>query len=247
MKTIKLIILLAFFASTGMFAHDLALNSWNDYWGDIEGKEVKMSLYRFNNQQVRGHYYFIGTDEKIYLAGRIDNGTIKLYAIKNKKVIAVFNAKLTSNNTNKLEGRVSFDNKAAKKLKLNFISTITSNYKTRYYLQSVTTYETETFAKQLKNAILEKNKQWLSENISYPIMVSINGKSRTTIRNKKELLQNFDAIFHAAFIEKAEAFECIDIFCNYKGLMLGAGEIWMNCVSTVNNDKCQLKITAINN
>jgi len=29
--------------------------------------------------------------------------------------------------------------------------------------------------------------------------------------------------------------------------MLGAGEIWMNCVSTVNNDKCQLKITAINN
>ena len=99
----------------------------------------------------------------------------------------------------------------------------------------------------VSNAILEKNKQWLSENISYPIMVSINGKSRTTIRNKKELLQNFDVIFHAGFIEKAKAFECIDIFCNYKGLMLGAGEIWMNCVSTVNNDQCQLKITAINN
>lgn len=247
MRIIKLIISLTIFVIPSLFALDLDVNHWSDYSGNLEGKPIRMSLYRFSNNQVRGHYYFAGTDEKIYLTGSIKNPEIKLYVIRNKQVEAVFKGKFFTNDKDRLEGSFTFKDKTTKELKLILVSTIASNYSKRYFLSDATTNEVETFAKQVKKAILEKNRNWLSENTYYPIKVSINGKTTKTIKSKKEFLKNFDLIFHSTFIEKAKEFEYFDMFCNYQGVMMGAGDIWMDCISVDVTEKCKMTITAINN
>ena len=247
MKTIKFIILLTIFATPHLFASDLDINHWSDYSGNLEGKPINMSLYRFSNNQVRGHYYLKGTCTKTYLAGSLKNKQLKLYVIKNNQVTSIFKGYFITNDRDRLEGTCVSNDKTTKEFKLVLTSTIASNYKSRYSLQNVTTTEAETFAKKVKKAIIERNKKWLSDNIHYPITLNFNGKQKRTIKNKKEFLRNYDIIFHSTFIKKVKEFECVDMFCNYQGLMLGAGEIWMNCITVTSTNNCKMTITAINN
>ncbi len=89
MKIFKLIVLLAFLSTQTLFAFDLDINRWSDYSGKLNDKEIRVSLYRFNNNQVRGHYYYTGTDNKIYLAGKIKGVEISLWAIVNKQAQSI--------------------------------------------------------------------------------------------------------------------------------------------------------------
>ena len=67
------------------------------------------------------------------------------------------------------------------------------------------------------------------------------------IKNKKQFTDNFERIFYPTFVEKVKKLEYFDMFSNYQGVMMGDGEIWINCISISGNNKCKLRVTTINN
>lgn len=247
MKTIRLVLLFTIFVTPSLFGFDLDVNHWSDYSGNIEGKPVSMSLYRFSNNQVRGHYYFTGNDNKIYLAGKIKGAEITLWAIVNKKSQAMIRGSFFTDSIDKFEG--IWIEKSSRKIqfKLHLNAVTGESYKKRYDFLDGTTKQVEQFAKQVKLAIVSGDKEWLSLNINFPIKTSLDGKKLITINNQKQFNTNFNRIFHAAFVEKAKSFEYFDLFSNYQGVMMGAGEIWINSVTTSAYKNSKYKITAINN
>lgn len=101
--------------------------------------------------------------------------------------------------------------------------------------------------KHVKTSILKGDKEWIANHISYPIKTTIFKDKVININNKKELIDNFDQIFHQEFKDKIKSFCVCNMFNNYQGIMLGNGEIWVcnRLSSTV--DKFDFNITAINN
>lgn len=115
------------------------------------------------------------------------------------------------------------------------------------YYSACTSYtkaEVETFAKTVKQQILDKNWEGLSENISYPIRVG-----GVFYSNKMAFLeQDFDAAFSEEYYDAIEKESCVDMFCNYQGIMMGeTGQLWLAGVWDDATESVRLKIIAINN
>jgi hypothetical protein len=77
--------------------------------------------------------------------------------------------------------------------------------------------------------------------VKLPIVIKI-ARTPSMLTNRSELLKYYEVAFDSrvkAFIAK-QRFS--DLFCNWKGIMIGRGEIW---ISTVGRSK-NLKIIASN-
>jgi hypothetical protein len=91
------------------------------------------------------------------------------------------------------------------------------------------------------------NIPWLSMTVvtlmvRFPIRIVAEGKP-LTLRDRGQLLKYYDVAFDSkvkAFIAKQKY---SDLFCNWKGIMIGRGEIWINTVGK----SFRLRIVAINN
>ena len=109
-------------------------------------------------------------------------------------------------------------------------------------IASYGTAAVEQFLGQLEDAVAKGDRIQVSGMIEFPIVVEIAGK-RSTLRNRSELLKYYDVAFDSkvkGFIAK-QRFS--DLFCNWRGIMIGRGEI---CITLVGRSK-KLKIIAINN
>ena len=62
-----------------------------------------------------------------------------------------------------------------------------------------------------------------------------------------QLIDNFDQIFHQEFKDNINSFCVCNMFNNYRGAMLGNGEIWINNTPNSTENKFDFTITAINN
>jgi len=95
------------------------------------------------------------------------------------------------------------------------------------------------FAKVVKQAVKNKDIVSFSNYIKYPVSIEIDSKE-VIIKNKESFIAlDTDKIFTDDFIESV----CSDnIFINYRGFMLGNGEIWF----TYFNGNDEPKINAIN-
>lgn len=92
---------------------------------------------------------------------------------------------------------------------------------------SVCTYyskaEVEGFAREIKGYILEKDWKSLSAYISYPI--SIGGYS---FDNEDSFARGeFADLLDGQFYDALEMESCEEMFCNWQGIMLGNGEVWI--------------------
>lgn len=247
MKNTILITLLCILRIPSLFAFELDVDHWTDYSGNLEGKAISVSLYRFSNNQVRGHYYFIGTDRKIYLAGKTKGSEVTLWANFNKQPQVMLKGRFFTDSIDKFEG-VWFEKYNRKiSFKFNINSIVRGSYRKRYEFINKTTMQVEEFAKQVKLAIISGDKKWLSLNVSYPIKTSLNGKKQIIIRNQRQFIEQYDRIFYSGFVKKAKQLEYFDMFINFRGAMMGDGEIWINCIDIDGRNKCELRITAINN
>ena len=101
--------------------------------------------------------------------------------------------------------------------------------------------------RKVKVSILKGDKSWIANHVSYPIKTSLDKKNRITIKNKKQLINNFYRIFHAEYRRKIESYYTSNLFNNYQGAMIGRGEIWINSTPKSKNNKYGYLITAINN
>ena len=114
-----------------------------------------------------------------------------------------------------------------------------------YYMTStgVTAEEVEQFAEEIKNDILKRDWDALSEKISYPIVIN-----ETTVTNREDFLKlDIDGKLNQEFVEAVRAETCRKMFCNWQGVMMGdAGQIWFGNVDN-GTGAWELSIIGINN
>lgn len=101
--------------------------------------------------------------------------------------------------------------------------------------------------KHVKSSILSDDKLWIADYINYPLKTTLNGQRSITIKSKKQLITNFDKVFHRAFKDKIKTFCTCNLFYNDYGAMLGNGEIWINNTSNSTSDKFDFCISMVNN
>jgi hypothetical protein len=92
-------------------------------------------------------------------------------------------------------------------------------------------------AKRFWEAIKHGDKKMVASLINYPIKVGFHKRSKL-IRNAKEMVENYDAIFTPAYVEAISKALPRNMFVRDQGIMLGNGEVWFNDngkVITLNN------------
>lgn len=100
--------------------------------------------------------------------------------------------------------------------------------------------EVEDFMEKVKNAIVNQDMDTLYPLISYPI------KIKEVEYKEEDSLKAAKIKFEESYIQEVKKASTKDMFCNYQGIMLGNGEVWISEV--LNNDGTSqgLKITAFN-
>lgn len=96
---------------------------------------------------------------------------------------------------------------------------------------------------RIQELVAKENKEAVAEYIQYPLNV-YNTKGKTNIQNKEELINHYNEIFTER-VKNAFARQKLDnIFVNYKGVMVGQGEVWF---TQSTNSKYKYVILTINN
>ena len=76
----------------------------------------------------------------------------------------------------------------------------------------------------------------------YPLRVRVGGR-RVVLRNRRELLNRFDAVFNRKVRAALAAQKPEDLFRNWQGFMVGRGEVWFESLA----DTDEFKLIAVNN
>lgn len=96
--------------------------------------------------------------------------------------------------------------------------------------------EVETFAQRVKRTLLQEEWDVFSGMIHYPIAIL----DRTVTGDSGMLNLFAETMVSDAFLEELRKEDCSQMFCNWQGICMGSGQIWINEVDG------ELKITAIN-
>jgi len=97
---------------------------------------------------------------------------------------------------------------------------------------------TSYFEKLQKN-VAKNNKAAVADSITFPLRVNHNGKS-VMIKTKKDFIAKYDKIMTATVKKKLLAQNVDKLFVNWKGVMVGDGEVWLG------QTKDHISIIAIN-
>lgn len=225
-------------------ALDLNTNQWVDFEGKLGNLDIRLSLFRLENGKIAGNYCYKKYDTKIKLVGRMDGNKISLSEIVNGKSQGNFTGVFTNKND-------SFEGKWTNQIRiLDFnlhISSIPAigNLEHRYSFFDKTDDDVEIFMRKVKKAILTNNKVWIAKYVNYPLRTHLSNKKAIIIKTPKQLIANFDEIFHEEFKKEIAPFCCCNLFFNSDGAMLGDGHIWINPGNA--DDVYPYTITAINN
>lgn len=100
----------------------------------------------------------------------------------------------------------------------------------------------EQFAAGIKEDVLFKDWESLSEKLSYPIQIG--GKA---VQNSREFLEmDIDGMLNQDFVNAIAAETCREMFFNYQGIMMGAtGQVWFASVDN-GAGQWELKVIALN-
>lgn len=89
--------------------------------------------------------------------------------------------------------------------------------------------EFEEMFQLLQTYVKNNEKEKVASYIAYPISVTINNE-KTTITTEDEFISNYDQIFNesvkTAFLNQ----NMKDLFVNYKGVMVGEGQLWFSII-----------------
>ena len=102
--------------------------------------------------------------------------------------------------------------------------------------------EVEMFAQKVKDYIRNNDWESLAGTISYPITVG--DVECSNAEDFKNLA--FDEIFTDDFYTALENESCKDMFCNYGGIMLGDGQVWIGEVLEGTAETGDLMVIGIN-
>ena len=102
--------------------------------------------------------------------------------------------------------------------------------------------EVEQFAKEIREFILAEDWEGLSEYVVYPItMAGVTYEDSTSF-----LAAPFEAHLDEDSIEAIHNESCTDMFCNYAGIMMGNGEVWIGEVLNEDYSSAGLHVIGLN-
>lgn len=234
--------------STIVNAFELDLNKWSDFEGTLGKSNIQLSLYRFNNGQLKGNYCYKKYDSKIELTGQVTGDKIRITEFLNGKPNGYFEGRVFTDSVDRFEG--TWTDSASKKtiaFKLTLQSTCGGEFNHRYTDFYGSDADVEKFMKRVKSSIANGDKEWIGNHVSYPIKTTLNGEKPITVKNKEQLIQNFDQIFYKEFKERVKSFCVCNMFNNYQGAMLGNGQIWIYNKPNSTGKKFDYTITSISN
>lgn len=212
---------------------------WSTFSGKIDNYPITISIYNDENDTLFGNYCYNKQEKSIAIKGIKSGSKVYLEEVIENKKNATFEGAVDEN-TNSISGKWI---DAVSNKELNFSINLSSRsgetLENRYF-PGLSTESVELFIKKTKESIVKKQKEWLSQNIKYPISVAVFNK-KIKIRNQKEFLEKYAGIFSEKFITELKKSCSCDIFSNYQGAMFADGLIW------INEFNGNLKITTINN
>jgi uncharacterized lipoprotein NlpE involved in copper resistance len=227
---------------------NLFKNGYHDYQGTINNNiSIQMSIYPLENEIV-GTYFYEKQKKEIKLQGKAGENSIILYEYDEAgNNTGIFQGRM--NTIDKIEGTwISADGKSIFPFTLTLKSIIFSaKYGKRYALaiNNASDQDVENYVRKIQNYIEHDNKEQLAEQTIYPITVKINGKA-TEIQDKVDFINKYDEILYPEYKKVIINAFTKYLFTNYQGVMLGNGEMWINEISTTDNNS-KLMIIAINN
>ena len=102
--------------------------------------------------------------------------------------------------------------------------------------------EVEQFAKEVREFIIAEDWERLSEYVVYPIILAgVTYEDSTSF-----LAAPFEAHLDEDSIEAIHNESCTDMFCNYAGIMMGNGEVWIGEVLNEDYSSAGLHVIGLN-
>ena len=212
---------------------------WSTFSGKIDNFPITISIFSDENDQLSGNYCYNKQEQRISIKGTKKGSQVYLEEFIENKKNASFEGSIDEK-TNSISGKwIDATNNKELIFNLNLSSRSGETLENRYF-SGIPNESVELFMKKTKESIIKKQKDWLSQNIKYPISVAAFNK-RIKIKNQKEFLEKYSGIFSEKFINEIKKSCSCDLFSNYEGAMFADGLIW---VYEFNGN---LKIIAINN
>ena len=103
------------------------------------------------------------------------------------------------------------------------------------------------FFTEIKRAIDQGDKKAVSKMVAYPTKVTLKGVRNRKIMNRAEFEEHYDEIINEAVIKAVRAQAYGDLFVNYRGVMVGRGEIWFSARKGPTGEFDQFRIIKVNN
>jgi hypothetical protein len=109
----------------------------------------------------------------------------------------------------------------------------------------ISSVDVERYAAQVRQQFLAHDWTAVASEIAYPVAIS--GVTYSSSAAFLEASENFDGNLDDAFFSALEAEDCVEMFCNYQGIMLGeTGQVWIGEVLDESLASQGLKIIAVN-
>lgn len=246
----RIVLIVALFALSSSFATAAPLekNRWHDFEGWVADKLVHISVYVEDNNQVTGQFCYAGKKPLHRVAGVLEGDKIQLTVVSGKVTTAQFHARLTSSDADRMEGEwTDLETKDVILVKLTYIASVGGDASHRYTSVDLPDSLAEAFMQLAVERILAKDKQWVSKNTFYPLETSLLGKKGITIRSATQLLTLYDKVFYPEYISRLRSVCYCGLFHNYRGLMVGRGELWIGQVPAGTGKKPRLVINGVVN
>jgi hypothetical protein len=109
-------------------------------------------------------------------------------------------------------------------------------------IQAYGSASVEHFLTDLQHFVAVDDRPRVAQMVHFPIRITVDNEP-LRLQNQDQLLKHYNVAFDPkvkGFIAKQKFSE---LFCNWKGIMVGRGEIWINTIGK----SSQLRIIAINN
>jgi hypothetical protein len=89
-----------------------------------------------------------------------------------------------------------------------------------------------------QTAVVNSDKDAVARMVHYPFGATIDGKTRV-IKDPAGFVANYDRIFTPDIVQVVREQKYGDLFVNYKGIMFGSGQVWINGICAKNSRNCE--------
>jgi hypothetical protein len=225
----------------------LSENWWFDFDGRLAGADIRLSIFKTKGNEIKGGYCYKKYERRIPLSGKIAGDKIELAESPAEDAPGFFSLRLFTDNRDRLEG--TWTNRAkSREVRLALISAVFGTAEKRYFGFYGADNDVEGFMRRVKKSIINNDREWLADHIGYPARVVLPpNREYIIIKDRRQLLENFDQIFHRDFMNRIKQSCVCYLFNNHSGVMLDDGLVWISHARNSDGDGFDFLITTINN